>query len=76
MNGFKVAVAELRTGPLWFWCVSFPFHRVFQCPFGKHRQLVIYITNGRTTVDKCVYCDAHREPTAEEIAAHPHANFE
>jgi hypothetical protein len=75
VNGFKIVVAEFRTSWFWFWFVSFPYHRALRCPFGKHEQLVMHITDGRTSIGKCVYCDACREPTAEEVAAHPNAGY-
>lgn len=58
-----------------FWWFLYPWHRLFMCPFGRHKQLVMHITDGRTTVMDCTFCDAEREPTQEEIDAHPNLRY-
>lgn len=52
-----------------------PFHRLFRCPFGCHKDLLVYITDGRTSVMPCVFCNKEREPTAEEIEGHPQRDW-
>jgi hypothetical protein len=47
------------------------FHRAFICPRGKHSWRAMYITDGRTEIWPCIWCDATREPTLEEIQGHP-----
>lgn len=64
-----------KTSTVWFWVVLMPFHRLFRCPFGRHEDLLMYITDGRTSVMPCAFCDKEREPTAEEIANHPHRDW-
>jgi hypothetical protein len=35
----------------------------------------MHITDGRTKVMPCVYCNRKREPTQEEVAAHPNLRY-
>lgn len=64
-----------KADTLWFWGARMPFHRLLRCPFGRHKDLLMYITDGRTSVMPCCFCDKEREPTAEEIASHPHRSW-
>lgn len=52
----------------WFWSGW------ARCPVGWHQYRVFYITDGSTTV-WCLFCRDKREPTAEELAAHPNVNL-
>jgi hypothetical protein len=71
MNLRSITIRQTWFTTAWFWCFTYPLHRWLQCPFGRHQQLLMYITDGRTTVMPCVFCDMEREPTQEEVAAHP-----